>query len=340
MSSLVSVVMSVYNTPEEFLRVAVSSILNQTYRDFEFIIVNDCSNEKTTAILREYETLDSRIRLIENEVNLGLPRSLNRAIKEAKGKYVARMDSDDWSLPTRFERQVAFLEKFHDVSVLGSDFLFLVNGALRTPRRRDSMPWQIQGRLFFGCERILHPSVMIRAEVFTRDGMFYDEDYNLAEDFELWTRVCLCRKIYVLPEELVHYRISDVQVSNAQKERMAEVTQRVLLKELGYLGIEPNEDEKSVHLQFVRGKQVGSVRSLNVWVERILAANRERNLYDLISFEYYVRKHQFDSALHSITHGGVTINNLRGALVAMGLALKAIRRFRIESAKRGNPYVF
>lgn len=115
----ISVVMPTFNTPVEFLEEAVNSILAQTFRDFEFIIIDDCSTDDSRFYLDSLR--DERIRLIRNPENLGVTKSLNIGLKAATGKYVARMDSDDISLPTRFEKQFAFMERNPDVVLCGTN---------------------------------------------------------------------------------------------------------------------------------------------------------------------------------------------------------------------------
>ena len=116
---MISVVMSVYNA-EKYLKEAIDSILNQTYQDFEFIIVNDCSDDRSLAILKNYEKSYKSIRLINNSENLGLTKNLNRALAISKGKYIARMDADDISELNRFERQIDFFNKHKEVDILGT----------------------------------------------------------------------------------------------------------------------------------------------------------------------------------------------------------------------------
>jgi len=113
----ISVIMSVYNG-EKYLREAIESILNQTFRDFEFIIINDGSTDKTSEILSSYN--DPRIVIINNKRNIGLTKSLNKGLKMVKGEYIARQDADDVSLPERLERMVNFLDMNRDVGLLGS----------------------------------------------------------------------------------------------------------------------------------------------------------------------------------------------------------------------------
>ena len=119
MSPSISVVMSVYNG-ERYIRESVESILNQTYRDFEFILMDDASKDRTASLCRGYQKKDPRIRFYSNRENLGLTASLNKGIALAKGKWIARMDSDDVSVPERFEKQMAFLKKNPAVKLLGT----------------------------------------------------------------------------------------------------------------------------------------------------------------------------------------------------------------------------
>ena len=106
---LVSVIMTNYNTREEYLRCAIESILNQTYRNFEFIIIDDGSNDGSPNIIKEYQTGDGRIKLFFNGENKGITKSLNTALSKASGEFIARMDADDESLPRRIEKQVLFM---------------------------------------------------------------------------------------------------------------------------------------------------------------------------------------------------------------------------------------
>jgi glycosyltransferase involved in cell wall biosynthesis len=127
MKPYISAVMSVYNESEEYLRKSIESILNQTYTDFEFIIILDNpDNKKARDILKEYENKDDRIVLLENEKNIGLAPSLNRGVKVARGKYIARMDADDIALPQRFEKQVYFLENNPDYAVCFTQVFLLM----------------------------------------------------------------------------------------------------------------------------------------------------------------------------------------------------------------------
>ena len=113
----ISVLMPIYNTQEEHLREAIESILNQTFSDFELIVIDDCSTDTTGEILKRLAERDERVKVHPNEVNLRLPSSLNKAISLARGRYIARMDADDIALPERLERQYAFMEAHPNVAL-------------------------------------------------------------------------------------------------------------------------------------------------------------------------------------------------------------------------------
>ena len=123
----ISVIMSVYNG-EEYLREAIDSVLKQSFSDFELIIINNCSTDHTGEILARYASLDARVKVHTNEVNLRLPSSLNKAISLAEGKYIARMDADDICMPDRLEKQYDFMESHPDIALSSCRFMTLKNG--------------------------------------------------------------------------------------------------------------------------------------------------------------------------------------------------------------------
>jgi len=209
MSSKVSVVMAVYNEAE-YISTAIESILEQTFEDFEFLIIDDGSSDRTPEIIKHYTERDNRIRHFVNKTNKGLSASLNRGIETANGEYIARMDADDRSRPERFKRQVEFLETNLDVHVVGCDVRVIgVNGEYFGDREfpqdgRDPDTLQQEG------PQVAHPSVMIRrTSVQAVNG--YRTAFRYAQDLDLWIR--MSRKygpqfLYVLPEQLFEYRIS------------------------------------------------------------------------------------------------------------------------------------
>lgn len=204
----ISVVMSAYNA-EKYIKQSIDSILNQTFKDFEFIIVNDCSNDQTLKILQEYEKKDTRIKVIDNKENLGLTRSLNKALIYAKGKYIARMDADDISQCERFEKQYNFLEQHPEVHILGTCGIDINLSSEKICDRTVPLKHEDIIKMLTFLSPIIHPSVMFRKNAIQQLGN-YNEDYRTAQDIELWFRCAeVGYKFANLEDKLIYYRIDD-----------------------------------------------------------------------------------------------------------------------------------
>lgn len=215
----VTVLMSVYNG-EKYLKEAVDSILNQTFTDFEFLITNDASTDKSMEILRSYN--DSRIKIVSNEKNLGLTKSLNKGLSLAKGEYIARMDADDISDPYRLEKQVYFLDMHPEIGILGTQYrLFDSNSRNSKIMVVPTCDVQIRWNLLFKCT-FAHPTVMIRKNVLLVNKLKYDEAFFVAEDYELWTRLLKYTRGANLKECLLQYRIHSTNASVEHRKKQFE----------------------------------------------------------------------------------------------------------------------
>ena len=196
----ISVIMSVYNG-EKYLREAIESILDQTFIDFEFIIVIDPSIDNSLEIIQSYD--DERIEIINNEKNIGLTQSLNKALKIAKGEYIARQDADDISLPNRFEEQITYLEKYPEVALLGtSAYKIDENGKIIekfTALAKPTIKNLFKGNLFY------HGSVMLRKGIINELGG-YNELITYPQDYELWLRIAKHYKVGNLTQLLYKWR--------------------------------------------------------------------------------------------------------------------------------------
>lgn len=210
----VSVVMSVYNG-ETYLREAVDSILQQTFRNLEFIVVDDGSTDGTRRVLESYA--DNRIVLI-NQENAGLARSLNRGIRLAKGKYIARMDADDISMPERLMEQVSFLERNPNVAVVGA-YAFWIdeNGkpqrTLKFPTAPDKLRRALLWRIPF-----CHGSVMCRKDCLETAGL-YREDVGPVEDYNLWFRIAETHDLANIPEYFYKLRVHSQSLTSSTRRR-------------------------------------------------------------------------------------------------------------------------
>ncbi len=210
---IVSVVMSVYNA-ERYLRKSVESILNQAFKDFEFIIINDGSTDSSPKIIDEYAISDKRIVVIKNPSNLGLSRSLNIALENTKGDFVARMDADDISLPERLERQVGFLKENSSYGLIGSAYIEINDkGDIIGNQRIEFLETDedIKKRIV-GFNPFLHSGVMFKKEVQNCIG-FYNDKFKYAQDYEFWIRIMTRYKVRNLPEVLLHKRYSNSMIS-------------------------------------------------------------------------------------------------------------------------------
>ena len=200
----ITVLMPVYND-ERFVRFSIESILNQTFQNFEFIIINDASNDNTLEILNDYKNQDSRIIIASNDINLRVPKSLNKGLSLAKGRYIARIDSDDISVEERLEKQFLFLENNKEFGLVGSYTEVIdENGDNIDFWHEYSEPEYIFYTLsFWNC--LVTSTVMFEKELAIRLGGF-NPDFDRTEDYELWYKVSRVKKIHVIPEYLSKYR--------------------------------------------------------------------------------------------------------------------------------------
>jgi glycosyltransferase involved in cell wall biosynthesis len=242
----VAVLMAVFNG-EDYVGQALSSILTQSFADFEFIVVDDGSTDRTAEIIRSYD--DPRIRLLTNAQNLGLARSLNRGLSEARGEFVARQDADDISEPDRLRRQIEFLDANPTVALAGTWYTEIDRDG--QPRRRRALPssdMDIRWSLLFFCP-FVHSSVMWRRLPVSTQVGTYDEALRYSMDFDLWTRVARRFPIANLEEHLVRMRLHPGSMSmtfgdsarEGHRDRVAAVAAKLRWSERGR---EPEEFER------------------------------------------------------------------------------------------------
>jgi len=197
---LVSIGMSVYNC-SSYINDSIKSIINQTYSNWELIIVNDNSTDDTLEKISNYK--DTRIKLINNDTNKGLPYGLNLCIKLSSGKYFARMDGDDIMVEDRLEKQVKFLETNPQIDVVGS-FAYVIDSSRNILGLRNVVPPKNLKELISTQGYFIHPSVVGKREWFLTN--LYDEEIRRCQDFELWLRTYSFSNFYILKEHLLFYR--------------------------------------------------------------------------------------------------------------------------------------
>jgi glycosyltransferase involved in cell wall biosynthesis len=274
----ISVVLPVLNG-QAYLQEAVDSILEQTFSNFELICIDDGSTDDGVFIMERIR--DPRWKLVRHKKQKGLSYSLNEGIRIARGKYVARMDSDDICHPRRFERQVQFLNRNPKVDVLGT--------WAKTLGARREQTWRypednarIQAELLFN-SAIVHSSVMLRRARFVQRGIAYDVGVQRAQDYELWTRPAAGLRFANLPEALLTYRLHSGQVGKAYGKQQQQVASLVRERQLRRLGLRPSKAQLSLH------NAIGSwqfkadewhLREVEAWLQCIGKANKVSRVFD------------------------------------------------------------
>lgn len=214
--------MPIYNTQEEHLRAAVESVLSQTFKDFEFLILNDSpNNSRLDEIVTSYH--DSRIRYSRNEQNMGITPSRNKLLNMAQGEYISIFDHDDLCEPTRLEKQVAYLDTHPATGVVGCNARIFPSGKIVTYPEDDL---SIKEFLMDVCP-LLHPACMLRKSVLDTHGIQYEEEYTPSEDYRLWLRLMEFTNFHNLQEVLFNYRMHETNTSKVMHTRMRQATDRL-----------------------------------------------------------------------------------------------------------------
>lgn len=206
MSPFVSIITITFNRAK-YVGEAVESVISQTFRDFEMIVVDDASTDDTPTIVAEYQKKDARIRYLKNETNLNIPRSRNRGLKEAKGKYIAVLDSDDvWADPEKLKKQVDFLENNPGYALIGGGAI-VIDESGREIRRwlNPSGDAEIRRKMLFMNPFVHSGALYLKKAAIEAGG--YDESLAVSEDYDLWLKMGKFWKFANLEDYLVKYRV-------------------------------------------------------------------------------------------------------------------------------------
>ena len=280
----VSVLMSAYNA-EKYVGEAIESILNQTFKDYEFIIIDDASTDKTLSQIKNYT--DNRIVIIQNEKNLKLAASLNKGLRIAKGKYIARMDADDISDLTRLEKQFDFLERYPEIDICGTAMqLFGNEKGTRYYRRKDK---EIKaGMIWAGT--ISHGTVLMRHDKIIKHKLFYDETFHVGQDWKYWYDAKDQVVFSNLLEPLYFCRRGQQNITvkhggSRSIERYATMHKAML----GDMKISFTEQELGLH-QFIIGQfklapSPGVIKDAKKWLNKLINHNRSIKAYDVMAFD-------------------------------------------------------
>lgn len=260
--------MPLYNAAA-YVEEAVQSILNQSFANFELIIIDDCSTDNSCAIVENIS--DERIQLIKKPVNTGYTESLNFGIKIAKGDYIARMDADDISHPKRLERQFQFLEAHPLIILCGTWFEILgTTEIIKHPITHNEIKVALLEYSAIG-----HPTVMFRKAIFQLKGLSYDKQMEPAEDYNLWVRASRIGQLYNLPEVLLKYRSHDLQVSTVRQQKQALNAQKA----------------RQFHWRAFHPKYVPLVDLTDVWQWRDMATAKQQSYLENFIEELQVMRY-------------------------------------------------
>lgn len=305
---ILSVIMSVYNA-EIYLKDSINSILNQTFADFEFIIIDDCSTDKSLEILEEYSKFDSRIVLIHKEINKGTKgfiENLNIGLEKARGKYVARMDADDISDLNRFEKQINFLENNTDVFIVGSYLNFIdENGNKINEKKAPIVDQDIKKKMYKNIA-LYHPVIMFR-----NSNIRYREKMYGCEDYDLFFRLILDgKKMANLNEFLLDYRILKNSISRKDnkftKWVFVEMTRKFYKESLkngndSYSEFEPEELKNILNPSFKN--KLKELKIAIITAIKFQKKDEYNNLINKLKFFYpeqSILKYRFKMFLYSI----------------------------------------
>ncbi|MCK9351772.1 MAG: glycosyltransferase [Candidatus Pacebacteria bacterium] len=275
---LISVLLPVHNS-EQYLRDAVESILSQTYKNFELLILISATTSKESRdILSAF--VDQRIRRIERTPDEVMVKALHRGIKEAKGKYIARMDSDDISLPDRLAQQVEFMEKNRKIGVCGTWYTTIGAGKPFTNKFPVDFD-DIRANMLFQTS-FAHPSTMFRKSLFEKFHLNYNRDLTYGEDYDLWLRCAEHFPMANIPKVLLHYRVHQKSASQVFKQETGETAYRVRSDMLKKMNIEQTDEEKRLH-NFLLPKDGEDIADFLAkqenWLIKILTANQTTLVY-------------------------------------------------------------
>jgi len=329
---LVSVLMPVCDG-QAFVAEAIESVLGQTFGDFEFLIIDDGSTDKSVEIIEGYD--DPRIRLVRNDGRIALIRTLNRGLELARGKYVARMDVDDISLPERLERQIAFMEANPAVGACGTWAVTIGDGE-GTIREYPESAEEIRCGLLFN-DVIAHPSVCMRREMFARHELRFDEGYPHAEDYELWNRASEIFPLANLGSVLLRYRVHAESVSRRHREVQEATTKRIQRERLSRLGLTPTDEQLAVHRWVAAAGSIGEVLPLadaGNWLEELLRANERHRIYPRPVFEQLLGRFWLAAAYRNLAVGRSALSRFLHSPLARCVDLENRARLVGHAAKR------
>jgi glycosyltransferase involved in cell wall biosynthesis len=272
----ISAVMALYNTPYEYLKKTVESILNQTFEDFELIVIDDASSIDYMNFFKQFK--DERIKYFKLEKNAGPGHARNQGIKKAIGEYVAIVDSDDIYMNNRFELQSEFLDKNPDISLISGGFKQSNNGKIPFVIENNE---DIKTAMLFNSS-FANPLVMFRKNVFIENGLFYPENINFGEDYELWINAMFKGvKMANLKNVLMIYTRRKNQLSKTKINEQLMILKNLYKKILSNLNINFSQVELDLHYKIYEQDFSNlNIEEVSIWMDKIISANKNALIFD------------------------------------------------------------
>ncbi|WP_406843111.1 glycosyltransferase family 2 protein [Flavobacterium soyae] len=284
----ISVIIPVYNAAS-FLYESIESILNQTFSDFELIILNDKSTDGSLEIIKSFQSKDNRIIIIDKEQNVGPANLRNEGINAAKGTYIALMDADDIALPTRFEKQIAVLKNNPEIGVCGTWFTFFGSKKDKIIKHNTN-PDAIKVSFLHSCN-IGNPTVMFKKEVL--GDLKFDNEYVPVEDYDLWSRLLAKTNFYNIPESLLNYRQHNNNISKTKIDNVNRSVKKVKINQLAALEINPADSKIDFYLNAVSFKKGLSpeeiIETINA-SKLLLSQNEKLRYFNQEIFQKHITK--------------------------------------------------
>ena len=289
---LISVLMCTYNTNQIFLKEAIDSVLNQTYSNFEFIIVDDGSANQSFEFIQTYT--DPRIKLLQNQKNMGLTYSLNEGLDLCRGEYIARMDADDICFPDRFEKQFAYMRTHPDTIVCGTWAEYIDENDRLTGKK---VCWKINDMeayrihlLFANRPTIFHSSSMINRRIMLEHNIRYNTEYRYAQDFRMWVSCSEYGICTNYPEILLKFRVHPNSIGQSRFEERLIYDYGIIQEQLDRLHLVLPDELKPVHFRLLTEyKRKPYSKELAKWLNTIIQANKKYKVYNQRKLNYMLR---------------------------------------------------
>ncbi len=277
---LVSIIMPVYNA-KKYLQESIESIINQTYTNFEFIIIDDGSKDGSLDIISSYALNDMRIKFFKNTGKKGCYGARNFGINKASGKYIAVMDADDISLPERLEYQIKYMEANQDIGVCGTWFKEF--GASSKIIRTCSNHNDINATMFFRCP-IGHPTAIIRTKILNKNNLKYNDNYLYSQDYNFFSKIIKYTRFANIPQVLLLYRVHNSQISTSKKYIQQKLAFKTSLKLLFDFYTNKTLSKKNINVHKVilgcSKKHLVAMNEFTDWCYILWGHNKKNKIYN------------------------------------------------------------